>query len=341
MIRLFKKFSPGVRLLLSVVLIGQVYAVLIMWIMSALSETVSIAFICAFPFMLGAIPVFLATQEQLRSYTTMILYPILSIALFFLISLFFHLDGLICLTVIIAPFLLLACIGAFIVRLILLKRKGPRTPLYVSLLFPLLFMFAEKAFIARDAIRTVDTTIEVHAPRAMIWENMKNVRHIQSTEIKSHFVHLIGVPKPLNGELDKEGPGGIRSITWEKGISFKETIESWQEGWGFTYRIQVDPKSIPPTTLDEHVLVGGKYFDVQAGSYRIDSVGPARFVITLSCQYRVTTTFNTYSMLWAGFLLNDFNQMILEVIKNRAETEQLKNTARSSPCVLNKKIEGC
>lgn len=65
--------------------------------------------------------------------------------------------------------------------------------------------------------------------------------------------------------------------------------------------------------------MGGRYFDVLRGSYRLASLGSDSTHLTLSCTYRVTTTLNGYSGLWADYLLDDFNQTILEVTKLRSE----------------------
>jgi hypothetical protein len=232
----------------------------------------------------------------------------------------FGFEGMICLTIIVAPFLALGTLGAFIYRLIKLKNEGKGTKLYISLAIPFLFLLIETNIQPTDQIHTVTTSLEINADKLKIWENVKNVKNIQPNEIKTHFVHLIGIPKPTNGELDKEQIGGVRNITWEKGIKFEEKIKSWDEGNGFAYDINVDPTSIPPTTLDEHVMIGGKYFDVLEGSYKIDKLGQTKNLVTLSCTYRVTTNLNFYSKLWADFILDDFNEMILEVIKKRSET---------------------
>jgi hypothetical protein len=159
----------------------------------------------------------------------------------------------------------------------------------------------------------------VNADSSKIWDNVKNVKDIKPGEIKTHFIHLMGIPKPLNGELNKEGVGAVRSITWQKGIKFQEIITKWDENRGFEYLIKVDPKSIPPTTLDEHVMVGGRYFDVIKGGYQITPVSKGAYQVKLTCTYRVTTNLNFYSKWWANLVLNDFNEMILEVIKTRCE----------------------
>jgi hypothetical protein len=165
----------------------------------------------------------------------------------------------------------------------------------------------------------VKTTIEISAGSQTVWNNIKNVRNIKSNELQTHFVHLIGIPKPLNGELNREEIGGVRRITWEKGIEFQEVVKTWDNGRAFTYDIKVNPNSIPPTTLDEHVMIGGRFFVVVEGGYNIDSISPAKSLVTLKCKYRVTTNLNSYSEIWADFIINDFNEMILKVIKKRSE----------------------
>jgi len=299
--------------------IGVAYAYLSMLIVAHFHENVSISYIIILPIILGAIPVLFSTKEQLSAYRSYLLWPWLITFTFFIVAYVTEFEGMICLVIIVAPFLLLGTLGAFIARLIKLKQEGKGTKLYLSLFLPLLVLSLESDFKATDQIHSVATSIEINAEKFKVWENIKNVKNIKSTEIEPHFVHLIGIPKPLNGELNKDSVGGIRLITWEKGIKFEEKITSWDEGKGFTYDINVDPHSISPKTLDEHVMIGGRYFDVLKGGYKIDSLTPQKFVVTLSCTYRVTTNLNWYSKLWADFILNDFNKMILEVIKKRSE----------------------
>jgi hypothetical protein len=298
---------------------GVAYAFLSMLIVTYFHENVSISYIFILPIILGAIPVLFSTKEQLKAYKTYLLLPWIITFSFFVLSFVTGFEGMICLVIIVAPFLLLGTLGAFIFRLVKLKQEGNGTKLYVSLFLPLLILVVETNFQASDQIHTISTSIEINADKSKVWNNVKNVKDIQSDEIKTHFVHLIGKPKPLNGELDQEGIGGIRRITWDKGIKFEEKITAWDNNNGFSFDINVDPNSIPPTTLDEHVMIGGKYFDVLKGSYKIEQLSQTQNKVTLTCTYRVTTNLNFYSKFWADFILDDFNQMILEVIKKRSE----------------------
>jgi len=298
---------------------GVVYAFLVMLLVTHYHENVSIAYIFILPLLLGAIPVLFSTKEQLQSYKTYLLLPWGISLTFFFLAWGFGFEGMICLTIIVAPFLVIGTLGAFIYRLVRLKKEGQETKLYLSLFIPFVFLLIETNIQSTTQIYTVTTSLEINADKLKVWENVKNIKNIKPYEIKTHFVHLIGIPKPLNGELDKEQTGGVRNITWEKGIKFEEKIKSWDEGNGFAYDINVDPNSIPSTTLDEHVMIGGKYFDVLEGSYKIDKLAETKSLVRLSCTYRVTTNLNFYSKLWADFILDDFNAMILEVIKTRSE----------------------
>ncbi len=302
---------------------GVTYAFLTMLLVTKFHENVSVSYIFILPLIMGAIPVFFSTKEQLQSYRTYLLMPWGITLTFFILCYAFHFEGMICLIIIVTPFLLLGSLGAFIARMAKLQDNENQTPLYSSLILPFLFLIFEKNLITENQFYTVKTAIEIDANSETVWQNIKNVKDIKSNEIPLHFVHLIGIPKPLNGELDKEKVGGIRQITWEKGIKFQEIITSWESLKGFSYKIKVDPQSIPPTTLDEHVMIGGRYFDVVKGSYLIEKIAKNKQLITLNCTYRITTNLNFYGKFWADFILNDFNEMILEVIKKRCEKESI------------------
>jgi hypothetical protein len=298
---------------------GVLYAFIAMLIMNSVHMNVSISYIFVLPLVMGMIPVLFSTKEQLRSYKTYLLMPWGITFTFFLLCLLAGFDGVICLMIIVGPFLVLGSLGAFIFSMIKLKSSGSKTPLYSSLFLPFLFLFIESGLPAKDQYYTISTSTVISADQKVVWENIKNVRNIQSSEVNTHFVHLIGVPEPLDGTLNKEGVGGVRSITWQKGIKFKEIIKTWKEGDSFTYDIEVDPSSIPPATLDQHVMIGGRYFDVVEGGYQLIAQEGNKVLVSLYCKYRVTTNLNFYSRLWADFLLDDFNEMILEVIKSRCE----------------------
>ncbi|MBD2768666.1 hypothetical protein IC235_12295 [Hymenobacter sp. BT664] len=308
-----------IRTLLIGLIVGVAYAFLAMLVVSANKKGVSLSYIYVLPLVLGTVPVLFSTREQLQAYKDYLLLPWGIVLTFFFLCFINGFEGMICLVIIVAPFVLLGSLGAFIAKLIRLRNEARGTRLYISLLLPFLALFMERFTRPVDQFHTVVTSVRINAARAQVWPNIKNVRAIKAGEIAPHFVHIMGIPKPLDGALDREGIGGIRRITWEKGIRFEEKITAWHDSTGFAYDIHVDPASIPPATLDEHVMIGGEYFDVVRGSYALAPAGPGHCLVTLTCTYRITTNLPTYSRWWADFVLDDFNTMILEVVKRRSE----------------------
>src|SRR5262249_43821883 len=75
--------------------------------------------------------------------------------------------------------------------------------------------------------------------------------------------------------------------------------------------------SIPPRTLDSHVTIGGRYFDVLAGEYTIEPRSDGSVVLHLASELRVTTHFNFYSRLWVDSIMRSIQENILEVVRAR------------------------
>ncbi|POY37967.1 hypothetical protein C3K47_05435 [Solitalea longa] len=122
---------------------GVAYAFLSMLLVTHYHENVSIAYIFMLPIILGAIPVLFSTKEQLKAYKSYLLLPWIITFTFFVLSFVTGFEGMICLVIIVAPFLLLGTLGAFVLRLLKLREEGNGTKLYVSLLFPLIILGIE------------------------------------------------------------------------------------------------------------------------------------------------------------------------------------------------------
>lgn len=299
---------------------GVAYAFVCMLLVQASHRTVSLGYVFALPLVMGAIPVLFSTRAQLKNYLQYLLLPWVTVLTFFYLSFITAFEGMICLVLIVGPFLILGSLGAFVFRLIRLRQKGDTSKkLYASLLLPFALLVFESQLMPQTYYGTVSTAIMIEADKATVWENIKNVKGIKSSEITPRLVHLMGVPKPISAELDREAVGGVRSIRWEKGIRFKEVVTRWDEGEGFQYDILINPDNIPPNTLDEHVMIGGAYFDVVRGSYRIETLGPTTQRVTLSSTYRISTTLNFYGKFWSDYVFDDFHQVILHVIRTRSE----------------------
>ncbi len=152
-----------------------------------------------------------------------------------------------------------------------------------------------------------------------MWSNIERVRAFREEEHHFAFSHLIGFPRPVEATLSHEGVGGVRHATFEGGVLFIETITHWEVNKRLTFSIHADSTTIPPTTLDEHVTVGGPFFDVLEGEYELHPLPDGSVRLELRSRHRVSTHFNAYATLWTDWIMSDVQSYILEIVRRRCE----------------------
>lgn len=69
--------------------------------------------------------------------------------------------------------------------------------------------------------------------------------------------------------------------------------------------------------MDKHVVIGGEYFEVLDGTYRLEDLGNGRCRLHLYSHFALKTDFNFYASLWAGWIMKDIQNNILRVIQTR------------------------
>lgn len=72
--------------------------------------------------------------------------------------------------------------------------------------------------------------------------------------------------------------------------------------------------------LDEHVTIGGAYFDVLDGEYRLEQ-RPDGILLHLSSRERLSTHLNPYAGIWTDAVMEAIQKQILAVIRNRCESD--------------------
>jgi hypothetical protein len=173
--------------------------------------------------------------------------------------------------------------------------------------------------------RIVESTqqVVIDAPPSIVWPLVASVDSIKPEEQQHALFLTLGFPRPISATLDHPGVGGIRRARFEKGLVFTETITDWSPGRMLRFTIEPNTDSIPSTTLDEHVTIGGPYFDVLTGLYVLDPLDSGRkTLLTLKSRHRVSTHFNLYAGWWADRIMTSIQRNILSVHKKRAEGNQ-------------------
>jgi hypothetical protein len=227
-------------------------------------------------------------------------------------------EGLICVVVIAPLFGLLGMVGGLIMGALYRVLSKPERPLYGFAVLPLVLGALEPPPSA-DRIGTVERSVLVRAAPERVWQTIQNADAIQPPEVASAWMYRIGVPLPLAGVTRREGSEIVRTITMGKDVHFDQVVTEWQENRLMRVKYRYQPDSFPPYALDQHVVLGGHYFDVTGTDYVLEPLGPDT-ELTIRMQYRVRTRFNWYAEPVARILFADFEQVILEFYRRRSET---------------------
>lgn len=291
----------------------------------------TMGFTCFMPFAMGCVTVYFAELGAPRRVWTWIWLPWVPLLAALGATMLTLLEGLICVAMFAPLAMILASLGGLLggvaARLIRSNRARRMTVACVMAL-PLITAPWEKHVFYRLDEREVENVIDIKASPEVIWRNIASVRAIRPEELPASWSHRIGFPNPVEATLSHEGVGGVRNATFTGGLYFLETVDVWepQQRLGFTIAAQTD--LIPPTTLDEHVRIGGQYFDTQRGEYRLEPLGNGTTRLHLSSRHRISTDFNWYAHLWTDAIMSDLQKRILVVIRQRCETETSAMQAR-------------
>jgi hypothetical protein len=106
-----------------------------------------------------------------------------------------------------------------------------------------------------------------------------------------------------------------------RGAHFDQVAVEWHENQLVTWHNRFRPDSFPPGALDDHVRIGGEYFDVGDTTYALTPAeGGTRLTVRL--RYRVSTHFNWYAGPLADLLVGNFADTVLGFYARRAAAPQ-------------------
>jgi hypothetical protein len=299
------------------------------WVRPTAGIVMTYSFLTLGPFAIGYLVVAVAEAVSPRPIWMHFILPWPAMLLSAGITYLVNLEGLICIVFALPITLVCSSLGGVVGGVITRNRKDKSRPmLAVALLMPMIFSPLESRIIkAPVEHHVVRTEIEIHAPASIVWDNIKRVRKIAQSELEPTWTHAIGFPRPVEATLSYEGVGGVRHASFAHGLMFIETVNQWDPDHVLAFSIKADTKDIPPTTLDSHVTIGGRYFDVLRGKYRIEPLSNGDVMLHLSSEERITTDFNGYAGFWSDAVMESLQKSILQVIRTRCEVDARKQQA--------------
>ena len=283
---------------------------------SAMAE----AFIFIVPILVGMVTIYLAERQRRRDWFYYAAAPCLATALFVAGTMLIMLEGLICAIVIIPMFAVLGALGGLVMGAVCRLTNWPRPMLYSFGALPILLASLGSVLPTPAEVGSIERSVVIYAPASVVWRKLNDIDNIRPDEMAQAWAIRIGVPLPMSGKTRQTPQGLVRESRWGKMVHFDEVIQQWQPERYMRWTYRFAPDSFPRQALDDHVVIGGHYFDLIDTSYTLSPEGSATR-LTTRVQYRISTQFNFYADWAAQFLLGNLCEVGLHLYKDRSERD--------------------
>lgn len=303
------------------IIVGALYGVLLRFIFGLMPDSfrgaMSVAFLIGTPIAIGALTIYGARHRN-PSVAFMIFCPWATIALMLLGCAISLLEGIICIAILSPLFLICASIGGVAMG-VALRVSAKHSNLRAVAALPLLLILSEGQIPLEEKDVELRQSVLVAAAPSTIWNQILNARSIQPQELPFNIPHFIGVPKPVEGVNVQTSHGEVRYSKWERGVNFRADVTNRTEFKSISWRYSFNSHSFPEGSMDEHVAVGGRYFDLHDTTFNLIPLSTGSTKLEIIAHYRINSSINFYSVPVSKFLGQDFIHSILILYKDRSE----------------------
>jgi hypothetical protein len=228
-------------------------------------------------------------------------------------------EGTICAALIAPLFVMLGALGGLIMGAVCRLTNWPKHTLYGLAALPFMLGAVESDLPLPDRIESVERVVVVNAAPERVWRELMRTEAIRPEEIEQAWLFRIGVPLALAGVAHEQGGQLTRRVTMGKQIYFDQIATDWEENRRVRWRYRFHEDSFPPYALDEHVVIGGHYFDLHGTDYALTPLGDAT-ELRVTMRYRLSTRFNWYAGPVARALFGNLEETNLEFYRRRSES---------------------
>lgn len=314
--------TPPYPRLLPWIIGGALYGLALRLIFGVLADRfvgpMSMAFLIGTPMAVGAITV-LGMRNGPSPWRAVIFYPWATVILMLAGCALAMLEGAICLAIMSPLFLVFASLGGTAMKIAMPHFLRNEATLKAIAIFPFLLVGADFGRELPASEVKITQRVLISASPATVWDQIVNARDIKPTELPPSLTHAIGVPRPLEGVNVTTPRGEMRFSKWERGVNFRSLVTDKQTARAITFQFEFDENSFPKGSMDDHVAIGGRYFQLRNARFNLEPVPGGKTELELLVNYRVSSSINFYAVPVARVLANDFVATILGLYKVRSE----------------------
>ncbi len=275
------------------------------------------AFISLAPLAVGAVTVYVSELTARRSWGYYLMVGMGANLMFILGTMLIMIEGLICAILIAPMFALYGALGALVMGALCRATNWPTHAVYSFTFLPFLVAALVPAA-GDDHLGISERTLLIQAPPERVWQALHGADKIDAAEVEHAWLFRIGVPLPQSGLTKVKGATLESDIVMGKSIRFKQVAADWRENSYVNWQYRFAPDSFPPHALDDHVKIGGHYFDLTDTVYTLTPRGDAT-ELKMRMRYRVSTQFNWYAVRVANILFGNLEEVTLDFYARRAE----------------------
>jgi len=301
-------------------------------------EVMGIGVLLIAPFVLGFLTnVFTAKKLKFASSTQAFFRPWISCVLILFITMAFNIEGSICWIMIFPFFAISAGIGGVIAHHMIIKKRtkiqknnneiidddftsNNSLKISVSMMFlPFLFAAIEKDYTLSKKEITNTHEIVIDANSKEVWDEL-TTKEIEVSSGNYTWTNLIfNFPKHINTTIDSLSVGGKRTAYYERGLQFEEEILTIEPHKKLVLGFDINPSEIPTGIMDEHIVLGGKYADINKDTYELTPLENGKTLVRLTSEYFINTSINWYAQLWSDWVISSILNNELSILKTKVE----------------------
>lgn len=291
-------------------------------------QIMSMGFLLLSPVIIGFLTVYFWPKKYYLNTVRAFFIPWLTSLVILVITIAVSLEGTICWMMIFPFFAVASGIGGLVARRFRKStpeenvefdfEKNETLKVSIILFMPLLAGFIEGDRTTSRQDLNISRSIVINAPVSRVWHELTNINDVSAKEKKYSLSTFMGFPKHISTTLDSLRIGGKRKAVYERGLYFDETIAGYEKEKRLVLDIKTDPTNIPPTVMDEHIIIGGKHVDILQDTYVLEKLSENSCRITLSSHFYINTPINWYAGIWAKYMMKDILQSEINLIKERA-----------------------